>query len=62
MMGHPHLRRDGAVGGRTAFVGALLVLAHQAQVSRHISGKDRGETAFDRLVHGLSTTPIIAEP
>ena len=35
------------------FVRPFLVLAHQPRVARHIGGKDRGETAFDRLVHGL---------
>jgi hypothetical protein len=32
---------------------AFLVGAHQPRVARYIGGEDRGETAFDRLFHGL---------
>ena len=32
---------------------ARLVRPHQPRVVRHIGGKDRGETAFDGLLHGL---------
>jgi hypothetical protein len=31
---------------------ARLVEPHQAAVSGHIGGEDRGETAFDGLLHG----------
>ena len=36
-----------------ALVRPLLVRPHQPRVTRHIGGKDRGETAFDGLLHGL---------
>jgi hypothetical protein len=45
------------------FVRPLFVRPHQPRVACHIGGKDRGETAFDGLLHGLpSGTAIIAEP
>jgi hypothetical protein len=36
-----------------AFERAFLVRSHQPRVARHIGGEDRGETAFDGLLHGL---------
>ena len=36
-----------------AFVRPFLVRPHQARIPCHIGGKDRGETAFDGLLHGL---------
>jgi hypothetical protein len=36
-----------------AFERAFLVRSHQPRVARHIGGQDRGETAFDGLLHGL---------
>src|SRR6516165_11467485 len=32
---------------------AFLVRSHQPRVAGHVGGKDRGETAFDGLLHGL---------
>jgi hypothetical protein len=39
--------------GLQAFERPFLVRSHQSRVARHIGGKDRGETAFDRLFHNL---------
>src|SRR5437773_11309581 len=45
-----------------AFVRPLLVRPHQPRVARHSGGKDRGETAFDGLLHGFPPgRAIIAE-
>jgi hypothetical protein len=45
-----------------ALVRVLLVRPHQPRVARHISGEDRGETAFDGCFMSPSATQIIAEP
>ena len=37
-----------------AFVGSLLILAHQPRVARHIGGEDRGETAG----HARAVSPV----
>jgi hypothetical protein len=42
--------------------GARLVCPHQPRVAGHIGGEDRGETAFDRLVHVSPGSAIIAGP
>jgi hypothetical protein len=34
----------------------FLIRPHQPRVARHIGGEDRGETAFDGLLHGLRWT------
>jgi hypothetical protein len=36
-----------------AFVGPFLVFPHLPRIARHIGGEDRGETAFDGLLHGF---------
>jgi hypothetical protein len=36
-----------------ALESALLVCTHQLRVARHIGCENRGETAFDGLLHGL---------
>jgi hypothetical protein len=44
-----------------AFERPFLVGSHQPRITRHIGGEDRGETAFDGLLHGTSpAAPIIA--
>src|SRR5262249_42594222 len=37
-----------------AFECAFLVRSHQPRIACHIGGNDRGETAFDGLLHSLS--------
>src|SRR6516164_11764610 len=35
------------------FVRPLLVRAHQTRIACHVGGEDRGETAFDGLLHSF---------
>jgi hypothetical protein len=45
------------------FVRSLLVRAHQTRIACHIGGEDRGETAFDGLLHSfLQQRRTLAEP
>src|SRR6516164_3496588 len=45
------------------FVRPLLVGAHQTRIACHIGGEDRGETAFDGLLHSfLQQRRTLAEP
>jgi hypothetical protein len=50
----PDLRVDELAAMRfEAFERPFLVDSHQSRVARHIGCENRGETAFDGLLHGL---------
>jgi len=44
-----------------AFVRPFLVRAHQSRIARDIGGENRGETAFDALLHASPSRAILEQ-